>query len=91
MTERGAVEQGVAERIEAFVRERFAVSPTDPRFSRSADLFEGAYVDSVGLTELLAFVEEEFGVEVPEDDMISDEFATIDGMAHIVSRLEAPA
>ena len=76
-----------AERIEGFVRETFEVSATDPRFGRDVDLFEGGYVDSVGLTELLAFIEAEFAVSVPDEDLASDEFMTIGGMATIVGRL----
>ena len=80
-------ESEIASRIEGFVRDSFGVSPADPRFGRELDLFEHAYVDSVGLTELLAFIESEFNVEVPEADLLSDEFATIDGMSRVVVRL----
>jgi len=34
-----------------------------------------------------AFIESEFDVEVPEADLLSDEFVTIDGMARVVVRL----
>jgi acyl carrier protein len=44
-------------------------------------------VDSVGLAELLGFIEEEFAVEVPDDELVSDGFATIDGIAQVVVRL----
>lgn len=77
----------VAERIEAFVRERFSVSAGDPRFGRAVDLFGGGYVDSIGFVELLAFLEDEFGVDVPEDELLSDQFTCIDGMACVVARL----
>jgi acyl carrier protein len=77
----------VVESIEQFVRAQFSISPSDPRFGRDVDLFEGGYVDSVGLAELLAFIEAEFGVSVPDDDLLSEEFATIDGMARTVGRL----
>jgi acyl carrier protein len=80
-------EREVALRIEEFVRDNFDVSPSDARFGRELDLFQHAYVDSVGLTELLAFIESEFDVEVPEADLLSDEFVTIDGMARVVVRL----
>jgi acyl carrier protein len=80
-------EREVASRIEEFVRDSFDVSPGDARFGRELDLFAHAYVDSVGLTELLAFIESEFNVEVPEADLLSDEFATIDGMSRVVVRL----
>jgi acyl carrier protein len=80
-------ESEVAARTEEWVRVNFSVSPGDPRFGRDSDLFEGGYVDSVGFAELLGFLEEEFGVEIPDDLLVSDEFATIDGIARAVSRL----
>jgi acyl carrier protein len=77
----------IASRIEAFVRSQFEIDPSDDGFDRTVDLFELGYVDSVGFAELLAFFTEEFGVDVPEDDLLSEEFMNIDGMARIVSRL----
>lgn len=73
------------------MRTQFEVDPDDAGFDRAIDLFELGYVDSVGFAELLAFFSEEFGVEVPEDDLLSDEFLRIDGMARIVSRLTLDA
>lgn len=84
-------QQAIAERIEEFVRVQFEVDPDDPGFDRTVDLFEQGYVDSVGFAELLAFFTEEFGVEIPEDDLLSEEFLRIDGMATIVSRLTLDA
>lgn len=78
--------EDVAPRIEAFVRGQFGVAPTDTGFSRSVPLFERGYVDSIGLAELLAFLIQEFAVEIPDKDLISDEFTTIDGIARIVLR-----
>lgn len=77
----------IAERIERFIRTQFRVAASDTRFSRSQPLFELGYVDSVGVVELLAFVTKEFGVEVPDEMLMSEEFSTIDGIAAIVCRL----
>jgi D-alanine--poly(phosphoribitol) ligase subunit 2 len=77
----------IANRIEAFVRTQFEIDPSDDGFDQTVDLFELGYVDSVGFAELLAFFAEEFGVDVPEDDLLSEDFLSIDGMARIVSRL----
>ena len=73
-------------RIEGFIRAQFSVSPTDPGFDRETDLFEGGYVDSAGIVELLEFLAEEFDVEIPDDDLLSDDFSSIAGMARSVSR-----
>lgn len=80
-------EAEVAEKIERFVRDQFSIDSTDPRFGRGVDLFENSYVDSVGLAELLGFIEDEFAVTVPDDDLLSEDFASIDGIARTVCRL----
>ena len=76
----------VQDRIEKYVREQFRVSDTDPRFGVAVDLYERGYVDSVGVVELLTFIQEEFGVVVPETELVSDDFSNIAGIARIVSR-----
>jgi acyl carrier protein len=75
------------DRIEAFVRGQFDVGVGDPRFRRDADLFEEGYIDSVGVAELVAFLEEEFEIQVPEEDLMSEEFSSIAGITRIVVRL----
>jgi acyl carrier protein len=74
----------VETRLENYIRTQFNVSPTDPSFDREADLFENGYVDSVGVVELLGFLQEEFRVEVPDDDILSDDFSNIAGIGRIV-------
>ena len=79
---------GIAGHLEAFIRAQFAIAPSDMRFNRSVLLFEHGYVDSVGAVELLAFVQDKFGVVVPDEELLSDEFSTIDGIAAVIGRLQ---
>ena len=83
-------EQDVAGAVEQFVRREFSISATDENFDHNVDLFEDGYVDSVGVTELLAFLESAFAVAIPEDDLFSSEFSTIEGIARIVARNRPP-
>lgn len=77
----------VERRLEDFVRDRFTVADSDDRFDRTVPLFQRGYVDSIGVVELLAFLEEEFGVRVPDDVLLDDSFETIEGIAATVVRL----
>ena len=77
----------VQERIEMYIREHFVVSDSDPRFDRNVDLYESGYVDSVGVVELLAFIGEEFGVDIPESELLSEDFSNVNGIARIVYQL----
>jgi acyl carrier protein len=74
--------------IEAFVRRQFRIIDNDPRFSRDAHLFEGGYVDSAGVVELLMFLESTFNVTLGDDQIFSDEFTTINGISAILASLE---
>jgi acyl carrier protein len=76
----------VEDHIEKFVRNQFSVDPADPGFDREVDLFEYGYVDSVGVVELIGFIQEEFSVEVPDDDLLAGDFSSIAGIARIVLR-----
>ena len=79
-------EQDVAAAVEEFARREFSIKPSDRRFDRTVDLFEDGYVDSIGVIELIQFLERTFGMEIPEADLFSPEFSTIDGIAKIVVR-----
>jgi acyl carrier protein len=77
----------VRDHIEAFVRQQFNVSATDPNFTQETDLLEGGYVDSIGVVEVVSFLQAEYGIEIPDSDLMSDDFATVDGLTRITTRL----
>jgi acyl carrier protein len=76
--------EGIEDRIETFLRTTFRIAADDPGFSRTGDLYENGYVDSVGIVELVAWLEKTFGVAIPESDMLSDDFSSVEGLARIV-------
>ena len=84
-------EREIANRIETFIRKQFAVAATDASFTRAAPLFELGYIDSVGVVELLAFLHEQFQVEITDAELLSEDFQTLNGIARIVHRLRAAA
>jgi acyl carrier protein len=79
-------EEEVAALVESFVRSAFSIRRSDRRFGRTTDLFDGGYVDSIGVVELLEFLEQRFVVHIPEDDLFSPEFSTVNGIAGIIMR-----
>jgi acyl carrier protein len=77
----------VAESLESFVRDRFQVRPDDAYFTRTADLWEEGYVDSTGVVEVIAFLEETYAIALPEAVLFSPDFRFIDGIARLVAAL----
>jgi len=66
-------------------------------FGREGDLkddasfLENGIIDSTGVLELIAFLEERFGLELAETDLTPENLDSIDKVARLVeSRLAAP-
>jgi acyl carrier protein len=70
--------------VEKFIRQRFAVPQTDTRFTREVDLWDNGYVDSLGVVELIAFLEQRVGVKLPTSVLFDPEFKTIEGIARLL-------
>ena len=46
----------------------------------------GPVIDSVGLHQLISFLESEFGIEVPDVEIVPENFATLSALASYVDR-----
>lgn len=77
----------IASSIEGYIRKEYRVSPEDPRFSPDAHLWEEGYLDSMGVVELIGFVETEFDITIPEAALFDENFTNINGMANIIAGL----
>jgi acyl carrier protein len=57
-----------------------------------ADLLSAGIVDSLGILRLVAFIEDRFGVKVPDEDVVFENFQSLQAMGTYVSqRLGASA
>lgn len=50
-------------------------------------LLDRGVIDSVGLISLVAFLEQEAGVRIPDDEIVPENFETIEAMETFVQRL----
>ena len=48
-------------------------------------LIENDVLDSMAIFETIAFLEDQFGIEVKDDDLVPENFATIAAIARLVS------
>jgi acyl carrier protein len=78
----------VAAELEEFLHAQFPAT-TSGGIGRDIDLFDTGVVDSVGVAETLAHIEERYRVEIPDEILLSDDFTTIDSMAKTIVGLMA--
>jgi acyl carrier protein len=67
----------VEQELERFVVETFGRRRGRQSIGPDEDLIGDGIIDSLGLTELVAFIEERFGVSVDDDDVVIDNFRNI--------------
>jgi acyl carrier protein len=74
--------------LEAFIRKNFLVRPDDPYFDENVSLWGEGYVDSMGVVEVIAFLEDRFNVNIPDEMLFSPDFTSIAGMSKLIAGLK---
>jgi acyl carrier protein len=77
----------LANELEQFVRSNYHVRADDQRFSREVDLWEEGYVDSTGVIEIIAFLEQRLNFMLPESVLFSPRFRSVNGITQLVLEL----
>ena len=73
----------VAEDIKAFVVKHFP-STRSSNLGYVDQLLETGIVDSLGVLDLVAFLERQFGITVADEELTPTNFGTIEGMTTLV-------
>jgi acyl carrier protein len=55
------------------------------------DLLEHDVIDSIGVFQLVSLIEERLGVEVPDDELVPENFSSIGALARMVETHRASA
>jgi acyl carrier protein len=72
--------------IRTFVAASFGFRGATAEMDGQIDLLEGGILDSTGVLEVVAFLEEELDVKVSDEEMIPDNFASIARITAFVDR-----
>lgn len=79
----------VAEKLLGFfVQRRLKLAPT-PHQSLDVDFIGSQFIDSLGIVELLSFVESEFDVSLAAEHLESTKMHTVRGITELVEGLQA--
>ncbi len=73
----------VADRIRKFILEHFALARKN-QISDDDTLLESGIVDSMGLLEILQFLEEDLDVTLSDDELVADNFESISTIANFI-------
>ncbi|GIV76509.1 acyl carrier protein [Litorilinea aerophila] len=63
----------------------------DPNLSSSTDLLSTGVLDSLGILQLVAFIDERFGIQVPDEDVVYENFHSVDSLVAYLEQNPAHA
>lgn len=70
--------------IRSYILENFLYTSDQGKLRNSDSFLEDGIVDSTGILELLMFVEETFGIQVEDEEVLPDNFDSVERLKRYV-------
>lgn len=81
----GISQTAITSRVRGFVQENFLYMMPDFELADEDRLLEKGVVDSMGIAELISFIEGEFGVVAAESEISEANFGSLQAIARFVA------
>jgi acyl carrier protein len=75
----------VLQRTRAYIVDNFLYMRRDVQLAASDSLLGRGIIDSMGVMELVQFIEESFGVRVDDEDITEENLGSLDAIASFVT------
>jgi len=74
----------VEHEIRTFLAENFSLGHDITNLSGTQSLTERGFIDSVGIVEGLTFLENQYGIQINDDETVPENIDTIDNMVRFI-------
>ena len=79
----------IKQQIIEFITTNFLFDEANKNLGETDSLLEGGIIDSTGVLELVAFIEETFGIKVEDEEIVPENLDSINDITfYITSKLE---
>ncbi len=72
------------EKLRTFIVDELQPEATANELTDDYPLLTGGVIDSIGIYQIVGFVESEFGVEIADEELVEDNFGTIGDLATLI-------
>lgn len=78
-------------KIRDYIVENFLFGDAEPLADDSMSLLDNGIIDSTGVMELVAFLEGDYGLSIADDELVPENFDSIENLVAFVTRKHAAA
>ena len=82
----GDARREIAEQIQGYIARNLLFSDGEVDLDGDVSFLEEGIIDSLGVLELVSFIEKQFGVGVADDELIPDNFDSVNSLTSFVCR-----
>ena len=79
------------EELRRFIIDNFLFGVEDSRFSDDDSFLEKGLIDSTGVLELVAFIEEQYGIRFQDDEIIPENLDSVNKLIQFLNKKLVPA
>ena len=79
----------IKKELQDFIVENFLFGSTETQVGDEDSFMKNGILDSTGIVELMSFLEEKFGIEVDDEEMVPENLDSINNVVSFVSRKTA--
>lgn len=76
-------------KVRSYILENLMFSSNGADLANDISLLDRGILDSTGVLEIVLFLEEEFGIKVKDNQMLPENFDSVDNIVRFVGRLQA--
>lgn len=76
--------------IREFIQNEIVQHALDKPLDDNDQLVDSGIIDSLGIMSLLSFLEENFSIQIPSEDLSPENFASVSTLTALVERQQTP-
>ena len=80
------MENEISRTIRNYISENFMFNSTDPDLKETDSFLENGIIDSTGILELIAYLEEKYGIEVKDEEIVPENLDCIKSIVGFIQR-----
>mgnify|MGYP005838325655 FL=1 len=85
MLSTGTGDAAIREEVKRFIVDNFLFGASEG-FDENASFLESGVIDSTGILELVTFLEETYGIQVEDEELIPENLGSIDAVTRYLNR-----
>ena len=76
----------IKRKLDVFIRDKFLLGNKDVVLNDYDSFLEKGFIDSTGILELVSYIEETFGINIEDEELIPDNLDSLDKLVNYISK-----